>query len=107
MRNAHYAQWRPGRFTHNYFHSRHRTPPSLAFPSIYVKVIARDTIREASKGPESQMKCKAAEERGTYATFCTLPSRMHDVQTRTRLPAPLIRARTDWRLIFQRRLVTL
>src|SRR3954468_19741675 len=42
-----------------------------------------------------------------YATFWTLLERMQDVQTRMRFPAPLIRARTDWRLMFQRRLVTL
>ena len=46
-------------------------------------------------------------KRGNYATFWTLLLRMHDVQTRIRLPAPFTSARTDWRLMFQRRLVTL
>src|SRR5947209_5745546 len=42
-----------------------------------------------------------------YATFWTLPDRMHDVQTRSRLPAPLIKARTGCKFTFHRRLVTL
>jgi hypothetical protein len=45
--------------------------------------------------------------RENYATFWTLPSRMHDVQTRIRRPAPFTRARTDCRFTFQRRFVTL
>ncbi len=39
--------------------------------------------------------------------FCTLPSRIQEVQTRTRLPAPLMTAWTVCRFKFQRRFVTL
>jgi hypothetical protein len=46
-------------------------------------------------------------KRGSYATFWTLLLRMHDVQTLSRLLAPFTSARTGWRLMFQRRLVTL
>ena len=42
-----------------------------------------------------------------YAAFWILPDRMQDVHTRIRLVAPFTIARTDWRLRFQRRLVTL
>ena len=35
----------------------------------------------------------------------TLPARMHDVQTSSRVGAPLTSARTRWMLGFQRRLV--
>jgi hypothetical protein len=42
-----------------------------------------------------------------YATFWTLPLLMQDVQTLIRLLAPFTTARTDCKLTFQRRLVTL
>jgi hypothetical protein len=42
-----------------------------------------------------------------YAAFWTLPLRMQEVQTRTRLVAPLKTARTDCKFKFQRLLVTL
>ena len=42
-----------------------------------------------------------------YAAFWILLLRMQEVQTRTRLVAPEITARTFCRLIFQRRLETL
>ncbi len=42
-----------------------------------------------------------------YATFCTLPLRMHDVHARRRRDAPFTTARTDCRFKSQRRLVTL
>jgi CheY-like chemotaxis protein len=45
--------------------------------------------------------------RGTYATFCTLPDLMQEVQTRIRRLAPLTKARTFCKFRFQRRLVTL
>ena len=46
-------------------------------------------------------------ERKAYATFWTLPERMHDVQTLSRRPAPFTRARTGCKFKFQRRFVTL
>src|SRR5208283_532210 len=42
-----------------------------------------------------------------YATFCTLPLRMHEVHARRRRDAPFTTARTDCRFKSQRRLVTL
>jgi len=42
-----------------------------------------------------------------YAAFWTLLDRMQEVQTRMRLAAPFTIARTDCRLRFHRRLVTL
>jgi hypothetical protein len=47
------------------------------------------------------------EKRSAYATFWTLPARMHEVQTRIRLPAPFTKARIDCKFKFQRRFVTL
>jgi hypothetical protein len=42
-----------------------------------------------------------------YATFWTLPERMHEVQTRSRRPAPFTKARTGCKFTFHRRFVTL
>jgi len=54
--------------------------------------------------PDQQLsKCEGND----YATFWTLPARMHDVQTRIRRVAPFTNACTDCRLRFQRRFVTL
>ena len=44
---------------------------------------------------------------GCYATFWTFPERMQDVQTRSRLLAPLTSACTFCKFKFQRRLLTL
>src|SRR4051794_12027690 len=65
-------------------------------------------LRSTRRWSQNSTGCTHVKWGGTgYATFWTLLERMQDVQTRMRFPAPLMRARTDWRLMFQRRLVTL
>jgi hypothetical protein len=57
--------------------------------------------------PEGIRRSNMGRSPADYAAFWILPLRMQDVQTRTRLVAPLITARTDCKFKFQRRLVTL
>ena len=66
------------------------------------------TRRAPSKCVSSIIRCLPSGQKGKpYATFSILPERMHDVHTRSRRPAPFTNARTDCKLTFQRRFVTL